>query len=323
MDQFHCMRVFARVVELGSFARASEALEIPRPSATNAVAQLEKQLGVRLLHRTTRQLSLTEDGRVYYEACVRMLGDLAETEEQLSSARRSPRGKLRVSVPNSFIYDVFMRELPEFLARCPQLEVELDISNRAVNLVEEGIDCAVRALAIPDDSTLVARDIAKVRWLTCASPEYLEERGTPGNVADLAGHNCVRFVSPSTGRTLDWQFEKDGRREAHTPNGNLSVNSLEAAGAAAASGVGIAQVPEVLVIPMLQSRRLQPLLLDRAATAPSLKLVYPSNRYLTAKVRAFAEFTAEIYPSAGWWTEIAAMGAPRETAPAKKSPGKP
>jgi LysR family transcriptional regulator for bpeEF and oprC len=162
MDQFSCMRVFARVVELGSFARASEALEIARASATTAVARLEKRLGVRLLHRTTRRLSLTEDGRLYYQACVSMLTDLAEAEDALSNARKSPRGRLRVSTPHSFIHMVFLPALPRFMARYPDLEVEIVMTDRAVNLVEEGIDCAVRAVDIPDDSPLVARRISSV-----------------------------------------------------------------------------------------------------------------------------------------------------------------
>lgn len=320
MDQLFCMRVFSRVVELGSFARAADALDIGRPTATTAVAQLEKRLGVRLLHRTTRQLSLTEDGRVYYEGCVRMLGDLTETEDQLSRARRSPHGRLRVSVPNSFIHDAFMQALPGFLARYPELELEMDVTNRAVNMVEEGIDCAVRAIDIPGDSTLVARHIADAHWVTCAAPAYLKARGTPRSVADLARHNCVRSVSASTGRVLDWKFEKDGERASFTPRGNLAVNSFEGAGAAAARGIGIAQVPELLAIPMLKSRQLMPLLLDWAAPAPSVKVVYPSSRYLTAKVRAFADFVAEHLAGEDWWQQVVAMGGAR-TASGRRRPG--
>jgi LysR family transcriptional regulator for bpeEF and oprC len=308
MDQLSCMRVFSRVVELGSFARAADALDIARPSATTAVARLEKRLGVRLLHRTTRQLSLTEDGRVYYEACVRMLAELAETEDHLSRARRSPHGRLRVSIPTSLAHDAFMQNLPGFLARYPDLELELDVSNRAVNMVEEGIDCAVRAIDIPDDSTLVARHIADSHLVTCASPAYLKARGAPKSVAELAGHNCVRSVSASTGRVLDWKFEKDGEPASFTPKGNLAVNSFDAAAAAAARGIGIAQVPALLAIPLLRSRALRPLLLDWAARAPSVKVVYPSNRYLTAKVRAFADFVAETLAAGDWWDQIAATG---------------
>lgn len=319
MDQLFCMRVFSRVVELGSFARAADALDIARPTATTAVARLEKRLGVRLLHRTTRQLSLTEDGRVYYEGCVRMLAELAETEDQLSRARRSPHGRLRASIPSSLIHDTFMDNLPKFLARYPEIELELDVSNRGVNMVEEGFDCAVRAIDIPDDSTLVARHITNSHWVTCASPAYLKAQGTPKSVEELARHNCVRSVSASTGRALDWKFEKEGERASHAPRGNLAVNSFEAAAAAAARGIGIAQVPEILAVPLLQARALQPLLTAWAAFAPSVKVVYPSNRYLTPKVRAFADFVAETLAAECWWDQIAAMDSAGATGARRKA----
>jgi LysR family transcriptional regulator for bpeEF and oprC len=301
------MRVFTRVAEQGSFARASEDLEISRPTATQAVARLETRLGVRLLHRTTRRLSLTEDGRAFYESCVRILGDLAETEESLSSARASPRGRLRVSTPHSFVNLNFFPALPRFLARYPDLDVEVFLTDRAVNLVEEGIDCAIRALDIPDDSTLIARHVANVRWITCASPDYLRTRGTPKKIADLERHNCIRFISQSTGRTVDWRFDEGPEKRTFTPRGNLGVTSLEAAAASATLGIGIAQIPDALALPGLRDGTLHPLLIENVASAPSLKVVYPSNRFLTAKVRAFSDFVAEVFPSDGWWPEIAAM----------------
>ncbi len=309
MDQLFSMRVFARVVERGSFVRVAESLDIARPTVTNAVAQLEKRLGVRLLHRTTRRLSLTEEGRTFYESCVRILGDLAETEDSLSSARSSPRGRLRASTPVAFIHQAFLAALPGFLARHPQLTLELILTDRAVNLVEEGIDCAVRAVPIPDDSTLVARHIHEVRWLTCASPLYLKANGTPRSVSDLERHNCIRFISPSTGRTADWRFDNGKERLTYTPRGNLGVTSLEGAVAAAAAGIGIAQVSDVLAMPQLRSRALRPLLLEWAAAGPALTVVYPSGRFLTSKVRAFTDFVAEVYPKTGWWGEVKAMAA--------------
>ena len=296
MDHLFCMRMYVRVVELESFVRASEEFDVSRSTATQCVARLEKQLGVRLLHRTTRQLSPTEDGRAYYESCVRILGDMAEAEESLSTARMRPRGRLRVSTPHAFIHLVFFPQLPRFLAKYPDLDLEVVISDRAVNLVEEGIDCAVRATPIADDSTLVARHIANVRWMTCASAAYLKAHGTPRHVDDLARHNCVRFISPSTGRTAEWKFEREGVTTSFTPRGNLGVTGLEAAAAAALHGVGIAQVPEPLVTSALREKRVKAVLLEHIAPAPSLQVVYPSNRYLTAKVRAFADFVAEIFP---------------------------
>jgi len=317
MDQLFCMRAFKRVVELRSFAKAAEDLDVARPTVTNAVAQLERKLGVRLLQRTTRRLNVTDDGQAYYEGCVRIFRELSETEDQLSNSRRSPRGRMRVSTPNSFVHLRFMEALPQFLARYPEVELDVVMTNRAVDLVEEGIDCAVRAVEIPGDSALVARHIADVRWITCASPAYLSRGKRPLAIADLEQHECVRFISPSTGRTVDWRFEQGDQRASFTPKGRLGVTSVEAAGAAALHGIGIAQVPESLVFPHLRSGALEPVLLEWAAPAPALKVVYPSNRYLSAKVRAFADFIAEIFPREGWWPEIAVMGGRRRAGRAR------
>ncbi len=315
------MRVFARVVEQGSFVRAAEDLDIARPTATIAVAKLEKRLGVRLLHRTTRSLSLTDEGRVFYEGCARVIDNLAEVEDSLSKVRASPRGKLRASTPNALIHQAFITGLPKFLAKYPELDVELVITDRAVNLVEEGIDCAVRAVSIPNDSTLVAHHIADVYWVTCASPGYLAAHGMPRRIADLAHHNCIRFISPSTGRVTDWRFENGKEKVTLTPRGNLGVTSLEGAVAAATAGVGIAQVSDVLAMVQFRSGALRPLFVEWAVPAPGFKVVYPSGRYLTAKVRAFTEFVAEVYPMKGWWEEVVAMTKRQPAAP--RNAGKP
>lgn len=308
-----CMRVFTKVVEQRSFARAAEILDIPKPAATNAVAQLERRLRVRLLHRTTRRVSVTDDGRLFYEGCIRILGDLAETEESLSGALAVPRGRLRVTTPNAFIYQDFFPALPRFLQQYPELEIEVVVTDRQVNLVEEGIDCAVRAASIPEDSTLIARHIAKVRWLTCASPDYLRRKGIPLRVADLEQHDCIRFISPSSGRTVDWCFEQNGESLTHHPRGRTGVTSLEGAVALAVAGIGIAHVSDVLALPELRSGALEPLLVDWAAPAPSLTVLYPSRHYLTARLRAFADFVAGIYPAAGAWPEITAMADERNS----------
>jgi LysR family transcriptional regulator, regulator for bpeEF and oprC len=309
------MRVYARVVEHGSFARAADDLDLSRPTVTNAVAQLEARLGARLLHRTTRRLSLTDEGRSYYQRCIRILDDVSEAEELASKNRVTAHGRLRVSVPEAFTQVLFAPALPRFLKRYPQLTVELVITDRAVNLVEEGIDCAARGVDMPDDSTLVARRIAPARWVTCASPAYLDAHGRPGSIEELARHNCMRFVSPSSGRTLDWRFETDGVRSSFTPQGNLGVTSMAGAVAAALVGIGIAQVPDPVVFHHILSGDLEPVLVDSLATAPTFTIVYPSNRFLSAKVKAFADFIAEIYPAQGWWPEILAH-ARKNVAPA-------
>jgi LysR family transcriptional regulator for bpeEF and oprC len=311
MDQLFCMRAYTRVVEQGSFARAADALEVSRPTVTNAVAQLEKRLRTRLLHRTTRRLSLTDEGRAYYQSCVQILGELAEAEDSLGTARASPRGHLRVSVPHSFMHLRFMPELPRFLARYPEVTLDIVLTDRAVNMVEEGIDCAVRATPIAPDATLVARHLMPNLRITCAAPRYLAARGTPRSVAELAHHDCVRFISPSTGRVVDWLFKGAEGEITFTPRGSVTVNSLEAAAAAAIAGIGIAHVPDSLAYQAILEGRLRPLLLELVLPHAPLYLVYPANRYLAAKVRAFADFMTEIYPAQGWWPKIVAAAAPQ------------
>ncbi len=304
MDRLFCMQVFVRVVEHGAFTRAADALGIARASATAAIAQLEKRLGVRLLHRTTRRLSVTDEGQSYYAHCVRILDEIAEAEDGLSGSRMSARGRLRVSVPQSFVNTIFFPGLREFVARHPALEIEVVLTDRAVNLVEEGIDCAIRGLEIPPDSSLVARRLSPARWLTCAAPAYLAKHGTPGSVDELASHNCIRFVSPSTGRVRDWMFSIDGLECSYAPRGNARLTSYDAAAHLALAGVGIVQMPDALGFGAVLNGTLQPILVPYVADAPPLMLVYPGNRYLTAKVRAFSEFFASVFPREGWWDRI-------------------
>lgn len=306
MDQLHCMRVFVRVVEQGSFTRAADDLGMSRASVTTAVGQLEAHLGIRLLNRTTRRLSLTEEGRSYYRDCVLILDQVAEAEDSLSSSRRTARGRLRISIAQSFEALGFFPLLAEFMEQNPELILEVIVTDRAVNLVEEGIDCAVRATDIPADAALVARKVMSARWLTCATPGYLAAHGTPRTIDDLARHNCIRFISPSTCRVREWYFDDSGAIVTHVPNGNLWLTSLDAAVSAALSGIGVAQVPDLLAFPALLDGRLRPVLTQYVARAMPVMLVYPANRYLPAKVRAFAEFLDHAYPKDGCWPQVAA-----------------
>lgn len=313
MDRLLCMQAFVRVVEHGAFARAADDMGISRASITQAVGELEKRLGVRLLHRTTRRLSLTDEGRCYYEDCVRVLDQIAEADDRLSGARLAPRGQLRVSVPQSFSEKILLPALKAFMQRYPDLQVELIITDRVLNLIEEGIDCAMRGAELSPDSGLVARKLTDAYWLTCASPEYLEENGTPETIADLAHHECVRFISPSTGRGRDWMFRVNGRTETFVPYGRLRLTSLEGAVDAALAGFGIVQAPDAVAYQMIVDGHLRPVLTDYIAPAPSLSLVYPGNRYVTAKVRAFHEFFAGFLPTAGWWSLLKARNNPDPT----------
>lgn len=305
MDQLFCMRAFTRVVEHGSFAKAATSLQISPATLTAAIAQLETHLGVRLLERTTRRLNLNEEGQRYYNDCLRILQDITETEEALLTHKTTPQGRLRVSVPQSFTtLPFFFPHLSTFMAQYPQLHLEIIFTDRAVDLIEEGIDCAVRGSTISPNSLLTAKLVSRAKLITCASPQYLAEHGTPQSVDDLQQYNCIQFISPSTGKVHNWLFNHAQQNIFFTPVGHLSVTSYEAAVAAATHHLGITQAPEAIVFPALSENKLMPLLLDCVAEAPPLAVVYPANRYVTAKVRAFIEFMTQHYPKDGWWPDI-------------------
>ena len=304
MDRMAAMQLFIRVVEQGSFARAADDLGVSRPSATAAVAQLETQLGVRLLNRTTRSLSLTDEGRDYYQGGLRVLSELAELEDGLGGKRRVPRGRLRVSVPQSFVTSIFYPALSTFSKRFPQLQIEVVLADRAVNLIEEGIDCALRAVSMAADLDLVAREVCPAYWITCAAPDYLNQRGCPSSVQALSEHSLIGFISQSTGRIRPWEFGPPEQRIQLNPEGQLYLNSLDAVIQVALAGAGIVQAPDSLVFPHVLSGRLQVLLAEHIASAPSIHVVYPANRYLTAKVRAFADHFTEVFRQRPWWPRI-------------------
>ena len=304
MDKLFCMQVFVRVVEVGVFARAADALDISRATASAAVAELEQRLGVRLLNRTTRRISLTNEGQTYYSRCVRLLGEIAEAEDDVSGRKVVPRGKLRVSVPHSFMEAVFHPALARFTQMHPQLEIEVLFNDRAVNLVEEGIDCAIRGVELPDDSGLVARVLSETHWLTCASPDYLARQGLPASPAELNPQNCIPMISQSTGRGRDWLFSIDGEASQVIPAGRVRLNSFNAVIQLAMAGGGVAQVPHLLAVKQVEEGSLVPILIECVAAAPSLLLVYPGNRYQTAKLRAFIDFFTGVFRKEDSWKRI-------------------
>jgi LysR family transcriptional regulator for bpeEF and oprC len=321
MDRLHAMRAFARVAELGSFARAADSLELSRARVSELVAGLERSLGARLLHRTTRRLSLTDDGRAYYERCARILADVEEAEAQVARSRASPRGRLRVDMPMALARQFLVPALPRLLAQHPELALEVRLENRAIDLVEEGVDCAI-SYGEPRDADLVARRIGTTHLVTCTSPAWLARHGAPATPADLARYNAIAFLALATQRPADWVFERRGQRLAHRPAGNLAFNSMEACVEAASAGLGVTQVLSALAHGAIRAGRLAPVLIDWAAEGPALYLVYPPNRQQSARIRAFAEFAAGVFAAAdAGWREIvaAARRMPRRRRAAPRS----
>lgn len=294
MDKLQAMEVFMKVVDAGGFTRAAEQLHMPKATVSTLVQALENRLSVKLLNRTTRQVNVTADGAAYYEHCRRILGDIRDTEDSLSRTHASPSGRLRVEVPSGLGQRVIIPALPDFYRRYPDIAMEMGCGDRPVQLIEEGVDCAVRGGALRD-STLIARRIGILHFITCATPEYLALHGRPAHPDQLAGHDCICYIRSSTKQLLGWDFERDGESLRSTPHGRFAVNSSEALMMAGLAGLGIMQLPSFLADDYLRSGKLERVLEDWDTDPVPLHVVYPQNRHLSATVRAFVEWVAELF----------------------------
>ncbi len=293
MDKLLAMEIFVQVVDAGGFTRAAQQLQLPKATVSTLLQKLETTLGTRLLNRTTRQVSVTADGAMYYERCLRILGEVRDSEEALSSSKRHASGRLKVEVPNGLGSQVILPALPAFFARYPEVQLELGCSDRMVDLIEEGVDCAVRGGELAD-SSLIARRIGVMRFATCATPAYLAQYGEPQHPEDLRQHRCLHYFSARSGRRYPMDFERAGEVvEIDTP-GPLALNNSDAYLQAALAGLGVAQLPAFMLRPYLENGRLHLLLPDWLSRPVPLHVVYPQNRHLSAKVRAFVEWVAEL-----------------------------
>lgn len=288
------MQVFVRVVESGGFTRAADLLNMPKATVTTHLQNLEAHLGVKLLNRTTRRVSVTPDGAAYYERCLRILADIDETESVLSRAKSTPHGRLRVDVSGGFGRKFLIPVLSEFFERYPDIQLELGCSDRQVDLIEEGVDCVVRGGEQPD-STLVARKLGEIDMVICATPAYLERYGVPLHPNDLANHRVISYFSAKTGRLVEWVFSREGERIALNLRGRVAFNDAEAMFEAGRTGLGIMRTAEVWACDPMKRGGLVQILADWQLDPLPLYLMYPQNRHLSAKVRAFADWVAEIY----------------------------
>lgn len=294
MDRIQSMQIFARVVEMHSFSRAAESLSLPPSRVTRAVKELEAFLGVRLLQRTTRHISLTADGVLYYDNSKRLLADLEAIEASFPGSAGRPRGRLRVDMTLSLARLVVLPRIKDFQARFPDVELTLTVADRTVELVQEGIDCVIRAGTPEDSPTLVAKRIGVFEWVTCASPEYLQRHGTPKTLEDLADHHAVGYLSSRTARTLEWNFVVDGESRSIRMREQLIVNDTDAYVVCGLEGLGLIRPGSYMVLPHLRSGRLRPVLTDYTAPAVPLSVIYPKNRHLSPTVRAFVDWIAEV-----------------------------
>jgi DNA-binding transcriptional LysR family regulator len=300
MDRLEAMRVFSQVVESGGFSAAADKLGLSTTAASRHVAELEAHLQTRLLNRTTRRVSLTESGRAFYERAVQLLADLEEAEQEASRSAIVPRGTIKLTTSVNFGVRHVAPVIAAFLASHPGVRFDVSLSDRLVDLVEEGFDLAVR-IGVPGSENLVARKLGETRLVPCASPAYLAAHGVPRVPADLAGHNCFtyEYISP---RHV-WRFhDADGKEHAVRVGGRLHSNNGELLAEAAAQGAGIVFEPAFIVGPDVRAGRLLPLLQEFTASPMPIYAVYPSRKHLSAKVRLFVEFLVERFAQAPDWS---------------------
>ena len=292
------MAAFVRAVELGGFSLAARELGLTPSAISKLVTRLEDRLGVRLLNRTTRRLALTPEGEAYFHRSQRILADIAEAENEVARFRAQPKGALRVNVGTAFGLHQLAPALPEFLARNPEMQVELTLTDRVVDLIEEGADLGIR-LGTLADSSLVARKICELERVVCASPAYLRKHGTPRKPGDLLKHNCLCVAyAPSLHR---WPFAaRDGVQHVDV-SGNASASSAEALLQLALAGLGIIRLSDVIVGEAIREGKLVPLLQDVHHSEPlPLHAVYPQGRHRSPKVAAMVEFLVERFAVAPW-----------------------
>lgn len=290
MEDLAYMVTFARVVKAGSFAGAARRLGVTSSVASKHVAKLEQQLGVRLLNRSTRKLSLTEAGQAYYEHCARIVDEVESSKRAIAQLQAAPRGLLRVTAPVTFANTRLGPILREFFERYPDIQIDLNATNRLVDLAEEAFDVAVRiARTLPPN--VVARPLRPVRWHLCASPAYLEKHGEPAHPANLTRHNCLTFAG--AGSTL-WHFVKGGDRVEVAVGGSLQSNMVETLHELALEGVGMTLLPGYMAGRDIREGKLRPVLGDwEIESGSSLYAVYLPTRYLAPKVRVFVDFLVE------------------------------
>ena len=293
MDQLKAMHIFRMVAECKSFAQAAAQLDLPRPTVTNAVQSVEQQLGVRLLQRTTRKVSLTVEGAIYLERCTRLLGELEDMNALFVGAGHIPSGTVRVDAPERLAHVNLIPKLPEFFSKYPNIQVRVGAQDRFADLVGEGIDCAIRVGALRD-SGLVARRIGQMEQVNCASADYLARHGTPASLADLAQHVAVKFFSSQTGRDLEWEYHEDGVDHTIAMRSLVSVSGTEAYVASCRSGLGLIQVPRYGIGPLLASGELVEVLPKWRPQALPVSVVYSHNKHLSPRVRVFVDWVASV-----------------------------
>ena len=298
MDKLESMQVYICVVDAHSFARAAEVLGVPRSTVSRVIKELETYLGIQLLQRTTRKLSVTTDGRRYYDECKNILVDIATMESSFPGRSAQPKGRFKVGMPQSLARHCILPRLPAFLRRYPELELILCSSDNVEDIIQEGYDCVIRTGRIEDSTTLVARPLANFAWAILASPTYVARHGKPETLDDLQRHHAVGYLNHRSGRTIEWFFTLDDGDCAIRMKETLVVDDTDAYIQAGIEGLGLIRVASYLAAPYLKRGALVPCMENVSFDLP-LSLVYPQNRYLPPSVRAFYDWSRAVLHQPG------------------------
>ena len=299
MDRLAAIEAFVQVAETASFSEAARRLRTSKSVVSRQVSALEAELGARLFHRTTRSLTLTEAGQGYRERVGQILADLAEANLAVTQLQAAPRGTLRVNAPMSFGFLHLAPALPDFQARYPEVALDVSMNDRFVDLVDEGFDVAVRIAAL-QDSSLIARRLAPIRLVVCASPDYLKARGTPRVPQDLHAHACI--VNSNIASAHEWKFvDAQGKPLVVKVDSKIAINNGDALRVAALGGMGLTILPTFIVGRDLQAGTLVSVLADFMSQQLGLHALYPHARHLSPKVRAFVDFLAERFGPRPYW----------------------
>jgi LysR family transcriptional regulator for bpeEF and oprC len=295
MNQLLAMRVFVRIAEAGTFVKAANSLNIPKPTVTKLIQTLETHLGVKLLRRTTRRVTVTPEGALYHEKATRLIAELEEIDRLVAGAKAQPKGLLRIDIGSSLANIALIPSLADFRERYPDIQLHLGVSDRPVDLISDGVDCVIRG-GVLADSSLVARRIADLDYVTCASAAYLKAHGTPAHPKDLDhGHHLVGYFSSLTGRPFPLIFEKAQEDITIATDAAFSVNESTAHLTALLQGHGVGQTFSFMALPHIKRGSLVPLLDNWRRPSQPLQLVYPANRHLSAKLRVFADWAVEAF----------------------------
>ncbi len=295
MDHLLALRAFVRIAEAGSFAKAADTMNLPRSSVSKLLQDLEAHLGTKLLERTTRAVTMTDDGLAYHERAVQVLADIEEMDGAVASARIAPRGRLRVDVGSSIANMLLIPALAKFHEKYPDIDLHLGISDRHIDLIGDGVDCVLRTGSLADTS-LVARKLGELAWVTCATPNYLARFGTPVTPSDLeTGHRVVGYFSAASGRTMTLRYQRADNTVEVAPSPRLAVNESTAHLNTILAGLGIAQTYEFMARQHIDNGTLVEVLCEWKPKSFPLYLVYPASRFPSQKLRAFSDWVASLF----------------------------